>query len=126
MVLTSHDDGHGDFLQTRVPGSLTDAVDGALDLSRAVGDSSQRVCGGQTQIVLAVRTNDRVVRADVDDVLFDAFDQTTKLVRQTKTHRIGNVNRGRPSVDDGFQYAIQKLRFRSPGILWTKLDIFAP
>src|SRR5690606_20274833 len=54
-------DRHDDFFQRRVAGTFADAVDGAFDLAGTVSDGDQRVGGGQSQIVLAVGGDDRLV-----------------------------------------------------------------
>src|SRR5690606_9061950 len=54
MVLAS-EQGHGHLLEGGVARPFADAVDGRLDLGRAVLDGGQAVSGGQAQVVVAVR-----------------------------------------------------------------------
>jgi len=73
IVVLPGPQGHHDLFQGSVPGTLADAIDGALDLPRTAEDARQRIGGGHPQVVVAVHGNGRFLYAA--NVLHDASDQ---------------------------------------------------
>jgi hypothetical protein len=80
---TSEREG-ADLLQRGVAGALADAVDGALELTCSVHGARQCVACGQTQVVLAVRGDDHIVRAG--RVGLDLSDQLAELGWNADAH----------------------------------------
>src|SRR3989304_6797945 len=54
--------GHHDPLQGCIPGPLSQAIDGALELTRPVDDGRQGVGNGKTEIVMTMDGEYRLVR----------------------------------------------------------------
>src|SRR5690348_16147331 len=52
---------HHDFLESRVPCSLSDAVDRTLDLACTCLYSRQRICHRETEIIVAVNADDGAI-----------------------------------------------------------------
>eukprot|EP00959_Pyramimonas_sp_CCMP1952_P200557 4195075-Pyramimonas_sp.AAC.1 len=73
-----------DSLKGGVARALADAVDGALDLTRAPHRPRQRVAGGEAEVVLAVRRDDHVLRPG--GVRLDLRNQGAKLVGDRDAH----------------------------------------
>ena len=71
--------GHDDLFQRRVPGPLTQAVDGAFNLRRAALDACQGVGRGHTQVVVAV--DGQLDAYSLRDLLENIRDQCLHLRR---------------------------------------------
>ena len=122
LLLPAHPDGHGHLLEARVARSFSDAVDGALNLPRSVGDAREGVGGGQAEVVLAVRGYDVLAR----DVGVDPGDEFAKLLGEADADGVRDVERRRARLHDGGEDAVQKLRVRPAGILGGELHVLAP
>ena len=59
----AHFQRHHDFFERGVAGALPDAVDGALDLTRAGEHAGQRIRDRETEIVVTMRGEDDLFRA---------------------------------------------------------------
>ena len=96
----AHARRHDDFLERRVAGALADAVDGALDLTRAAGQRRQRIGDGEAEIVVAVRAPDHLVGAGhaVDQPREERLD----LVGRRVADRVGQVDGRGARLDDRF------------------------
>jgi hypothetical protein len=68
VVLTSLE-RHDNFFEGRVSRTLAQPVDRAFDLSRSCFDCRETVRNGQTEIVMAMRADDRLM--DIRNVLFE-------------------------------------------------------
>ena len=88
---------HHDFLERRVPRTLSDAVDGALDLARSGADRRKAVCHGEPEIVVAVHADDGLV--DVSNMFFQITDELRELRRHGIADRIGDVDSARARFD---------------------------
>ena len=88
VVVGTRAQGHDDLFQRTVTGPLTDAIDGALDLSCACNDGHQAVGDRHTEIVMAVDADDGAVTHG----LHHAADELPVLVRYGPAHRVGQVH----------------------------------
>mmetsp|Transcript_29065 Transcript_29065/g.55105 ORF Transcript_29065/g.55105 Transcript_29065/m.55105 type:complete len:299 (+) Transcript_29065:728-1624(+) len=114
---------HDNLLQAGVSRPFADAVDGALQLPRAVQRPREAVCGGQSQIVLTVGAEHNVLGAG--DVLAQFLDQLSELPGHVPSRRVGDVQRGRSRHDDLAKNSIEKFRIGSTRVLGTEFDIVA-
>mmetsp|Transcript_9450 Transcript_9450/g.38649 ORF Transcript_9450/g.38649 Transcript_9450/m.38649 type:complete len:493 (-) Transcript_9450:531-2009(-) len=122
LLLTAHPDGHRHLLQARVTRALADAVDGALNLPRAVGDAREGVGGGQAEVVLAVRGNDVLAR----DVRLDARDELAELLGEADADGVRDVQRRRARLDNRGENAVEELGVGPARVLGGELHVLAP
>jgi hypothetical protein len=87
----AHLQRHHQFLHRGIAGALADAVDGALDLARAALDRGQRVGHGQAEVVVAVRTEDDVLRCPGRSR--SGANRPRILVGRGVAHGVGNIDR---------------------------------
>ena len=95
--------GHHNFFQGRIPGPLTDTVDGHLHLTSAGPYARQGIGRGQPQIIVAMDTHDSLV--DIGCVRPHISHQFTKFFRHGIPHRIGQVDGGGAGRNGRLKYA---------------------
>jgi hypothetical protein len=92
---------HYHLLQRSVPGPFTNAVNGTLYLSSPSPDARQRICRGQTQVIMAVDTD--------NDCMVDMLDHIGSSGRQSDSsilpwggvaYRIRDIHDRRTCRDD--------------------------
>ena len=113
--------GHHDFFQSRIAGSFAQTIDSAFNLPGAIEHGGKRVGDRQTQIVMAMDGEDRLVR--VRNALAQLPDGPAELIRQAVADRVRNIQRRGAGVDNRFENPAQKILFGTPGVLRGKLDI---
>ena len=79
VVIGPSFDSHNHFFESCVTRTLAESVDTAFNLPSTVFDCSKRVGRRHAQIVVTVDTDHSLI--DIRHVVFDAFDQSTKLLR---------------------------------------------
>ena len=110
---------HDDLLKRGVPGTLTQTVDGTLDLSGTVDDRFKGVGHTEPKIVVIVYGDD----GSAFDILAHLLDHRTDLKRQTEAYRIGKIDRGRTCFDDCIGDLFHEADIRSSCILAAELHI---
>ena len=114
-------DRHDDFFQSGVAAALTEAVDGAFNLTGAAGHAREGVCGGEAQVIVAVDGEDGFVT--VGNLVSEILDQRLHFRGSCIAHRVGNVY-GRGACPDGGVYdPYQKVPVAAGGILRRELHI---
>src|SRR5579862_1408275 len=114
---------HYDFFERRIPRALADAVDRTFDLARAVLHAGETVRDGQSQIVVAVHGDDRLL--DVRNFRDQRVNDRAVLVGHGVADGVRNVDGRRAGFDGGFDDFAQKFRLRSAGVFWTEFDVLA-
>ena len=114
-------DRHHDLFERSVPRALSQPVDRALDLARAVHDRGERVGHRHPQIVVAMHRPDGLVR--VRDALAQRRDQHTELPGHRVTDGIRNVDRRGARADRRLDQTAEEIGFRAAGVLGRELDI---
>src|SRR5262249_22753951 len=120
-VVAAGADGHHDLFQRRVAGPLADAVDGALDLPRPLGDGRQAVGHGHAQVVVAVDAEDHLV--DAADVLLQVGDGRGVLAGDGVADRVGDVDGGGAGLDGLLDHLGQEVQLGASGVLGRELDV---
>ena len=106
-------DAHHDLFQRRIAGAFTQTVDGAFHLARAVEYCGERVADRQTQVVVTVYREDRLVRIGHPfDQGPDEFTElgsdeyfsvgTDRYVDRTQTVGVSGVFSGSSEVSVGY------------------------
>jgi len=114
-------DRHHDFFQSRIAGTFTEAVDGALNLPRTAGHTGQGIGNCQTQIVVAVHGEDGLIA--VRHPFADLLEHVLVFVGGCVADRIGQVDCRRPAFDGGFHAAAQIVDRRAGGVHGRPFDI---
>mmetsp|Transcript_86303 Transcript_86303/g.175346 ORF Transcript_86303/g.175346 Transcript_86303/m.175346 type:complete len:384 (-) Transcript_86303:14-1165(-) len=114
---------HDDFFEGRVSGTLTDSVDGALQLAGSVLRTGQGVGGGQPEIVLAMRAEDDLVGSL--DVLAQGCDEVPELPGHVPSGGVGDVEGGGTDLDHLRKNPVEKLGIGTTGVLGRKFDVVA-
>ena len=112
---------HHDLFQGRVPGPLTQAIDGALHLTGTVGDRSQRVGHGQAQVVVAMHREHGFI--GIGNAFHQLADGFTILMGHGITHCVRDIDGAGTGINGSLNHAAQKIQFRSAGILTGELHI---
>ena len=86
-------DRHDHLFHRGVAGALADAVDGALDLARAVAHGGQRVGDGHAEVVVAVRAP--ADRSPPGVLAIRYCEQPAELVRHGVAGGVGHVDGAR-------------------------------
>lgn len=113
---------HDDLLEGGVAGSLPDAVDRRLDLPDSSGDASQRVRGGEAEIVVGVDREHHVPEVHAGS---DPSDQRAELVGQRPADGVRDVDRRSASLDRHLDRRVQELGIAAGRVLRGELDVFA-
>mmetsp|Transcript_24047 Transcript_24047/g.43480 ORF Transcript_24047/g.43480 Transcript_24047/m.43480 type:complete len:389 (-) Transcript_24047:364-1530(-) len=112
---------HDNFLQTGVSSPLSNAVDGALQLTGPVLCSGQTVGSGQAQVVLTVGGEDDAVGAL--NVLAQHLNEFSKLPGHVPAGGVGNVEGGGAFLNDGLEYFVEELWVGASGVFGTELNV---
>ena len=120
-VIVARAQRHDDLLHRRVAGALAQAVDGALDLAGAGGDRGERIGHRQSQVVVAVHGEDRLV--DVRDPLAQHGDQAGELVGHGIADRVRDVDGAGAGGDRRFDAAAQEVAVAARSVLARPFDV---
>ena len=112
---------HYDFFQRRITRALSETINGALDLARALGDSGERIGHRQSEIVMAMHRENCLV--SVRNPIHDLPDGLAKLLRYRVADGVGNIDGTGASIDRGFNDPAQKVQLRTAGIFAGKLHV---
>ena len=121
QILLVHPHGHDDLLERRVARALAQAVDGALDLRRAIADGLECKGCGHAQIVMRVDRNRNVL--DAGHALAQIANTSTKLPRHVIARGVRNIHDRSAGLDRCLDNADQELLIGAARILGIKLDI---
>ena len=116
-------DRHDDLFQRGVAGTLAEAVDSAFHLARTGHHRGQGVGHGQTEVVMAVHGEHRLV--GIGDALEQLADGVGVLVRNGVADRVRNVDGACPGVDGSLDDAAEEIDLRAAGVLAGKLHVGA-
>src|SRR4051794_26843011 len=114
---------HDDLLQCRVAGALADAVDGALDLPRAVLDPGQGIGDGHAEVVVAVGAEDDPPLADRRELFDQVAEDLAIGFRRGVADGVGEVDRRRAGLDRRLRDLLEEFQLRSAGVLGAELDV---
>lgn len=120
-VILANEEAHDDLFERGVASALANAIDGDFNLPCASEDAGQSVCGGHAKVVVAVAAEDSLVA--VRDVLDDALDKRSVFLGVGKSGGVGDVDRGRAGVDDGFDDSVDVLSIGSTGVFHEVLNV---
>ncbi|MPN22245.1 hypothetical protein SDC9_169628 [bioreactor metagenome] len=112
---------HNDFFQSRIPGPFPNTVQGAFYFIGTVFDCNQRICGGQTGVIMTMDTEQDLI-IQIFQTVVDPFDQITKLLRYGITYRIRNIDDGCACPDDRFNGFPQVFKIRPGSVLGRILN----
>ena len=112
---------HHQFLERRVAGALADAVDGALDLPDTALHGRQAVGDGETEVVVAVGAEDRLVR--VRHAADDLLEELARFLWHAVADGVGEVDGRRTGVDGGLNNPAEEVAIAARRILCRKLHI---
>ncbi len=116
-------DRHDDLLQCGVAGALAQAVDGAFHLARTGHHRGQGVGHGQTEVVMAMHGEHRLV--GIGDALEQLADGVGVLVRNGVADGVRNVDGTCAGVDGSLDDSAEEIDLRAPGVLAGKLHVGA-
>ena len=114
---------HHDFFQRTVAGPFADAVDRAFDLAGPVFDGRQAVGHRQSQIVVAVDADHRLV--DVGHPVLQHGDAAAHFRRRGVAHGVRDVDGRGPGLDRRLDDLAQKVVFGAGRVLRRKLHVVA-
>ena len=112
---------HGYLFEGCVAGAFAYAVDGHLDLARAVLHTAQGVGCGHAQVVVAVCRDDGAVY--VVHVLHEILDFAAVLFGQTVAGGIGDVYHRGSRLDDSLDHAGEILIVGAAGVFGVEFHI---
>ena len=104
-----------------LPARSPRAVDRALDLACSVLDALEGEGRGHAQVVVRVHGDDDVL--DADDVVREALDAATEVLRQLVAGGVRDVHDGGARLDDGLDHALEERLVRTAGVLGVELDV---
>jgi|GEM_PF-4747761 len=122
-VVTPRAKRHDDLLERGVTGALTQAVNGALDLSRPFAHRGERVGDRHTEVVVAMHRPDRLVR--VRDSLAQLANESGKLPRHVVPNGIRDIDGSGTRGDGRLNDAAEEIRLGAAGILGRELHVIA-
>ena len=120
-VIAARLDRHDGFFEAGVAGALADAVDGAFDLPRAIGDAGEAVGDGETEVVVAMHADDGAIA----DALGQVPDGSAKLLGHGIADGVGDVHGGRTGLDDGEGDFGEEVQLGARGVFRRELDVGA-
>ena len=112
---------HHDLLERRVAGPLADTVDRDLNLARACLHAGQRVRGRETEIVVRVDAERRLVQ--LGHVGVQRLEDLLVLVRRGVADGVGDVDRRRAGGERRAHDLGHELRTRARGVLAGELHV---
>ena len=111
----------GDLFECGVAGALADAVDGALDLTRAAVDAGERVGDGHAEVVVAVRGEDD--RVGVGDVGANFFEERLVLGGRGVADGVRDVDGGGAGLDGDVDHLDEEVDVGAGAVLGGELDV---
>ena len=121
--LAAHMHGHDQLLQGGITGPLPNAVDGAFQLAGAGPHGRQEVGHHQTQIVVTMNGDHRLIH--VGHMGVNARNQSGKLFRRGVPHGVGNVDGGGPCGNGGLDHLIEEFRITAGGVFAGEFNVVA-
>ena len=112
---------HDDFFQAGVTRPLPDAVDGAFHLTGAVLDGRDGVRDRQSQIVMAMDRNDRLV--DIRNVVAQVSHHAAIFIGSSVTNGVRHIDRTGAMLDGGFYHPRQILPLGTRSVLGGKFHV---
>ena len=112
---------HRNLFERRIAGTLTNTVDGDLDLTGTSHHTIEGVGSSHTQVVMAMGRDDGLV--DIVDMLLQVFDFLEILLWQAITRGVRDIDHRGSSLDDSLNDTSQVLVVRATGILAVELHI---
>ena len=119
-VAADHQRG-GDLFEGGVAGSLTDAGDGALDLTRACLNARKGVGDGHAEVVVTVRREDDVLGAR--DLLGEHAEGGGVLFGGRVADCVGDVDGSGSCLNSGADDLDKKVRVGAGGVLGGELNV---
>ena len=99
--------GHDNLFETCVPGSFADPIDGDFDLTSSVSNRCQRVGRCQSQVIVAMRGPNDLVRPPY--ILNQITNQARVFVGRVVAHRVGDIQRRGTRFNDGRKYQTKEV-----------------
>ena len=112
---------HDDFFQRGISRTFADAVDGALDLTRAALHRRQRIRYGQAQIVMAVDADHGAIAQQ----LSPSARSERVFFGNRIAYRVRKINRPRAGCNYCARHLLQVVRIGSRGVFGGKLHIIS-
>ena len=112
---------HDDFFQGRISGALSDAVDGAFQLSDARTDGRQRICHRQAQVIVTV--NGDIHRIESRTLFPQLCEECEIFLRHDISYSIRTIDGRRSRFYDAVKKLRQKVHFSSRGVLCGKFHV---
>ena len=88
---------HHELFERGIAGALSNPVDRALHLPRACEHASERVCHGETKVVMAVGRKNHIFKPGRGGI--EPFQEARVFLGHCVTDRVGNVDRRCPFID---------------------------
>ena len=123
IVLRPDPHHHYQLFQGGISGPLADAVDGAFHLPRTGLDGCQRVCHGQSQIIVAVNRDGHT--ANSPHSAPQGLDQFREFVGHAEADGVRNVERRSTGLDHRLKHFTQEVDLGPAGVFSGELDVFA-
>src|SRR5580698_5326254 len=114
-------DRHHDLFERGIARAFADAVDGAFDLTRAAGDTGERVGDCHAEVVVAVDREHGLV--GVRHPLDQRANEAGVFLWHGVTDGIGNIDRGGAGLDHGFHDAAQVIHLRARAVFRRAFDV---
>src|ERR1035441_658801 len=116
-------EGGGDLFEGSIAGAFADAVDGALDLARAVGDGGQRVGNGQAQVVVTMRREDDARGVDGRDALADLGEHAAVFFGGGVADGVWHVDGGCAGLDGYADHFDEEIAIGAGGVFGGELNV---
>ena len=113
--------GHHHLFKGSIARPLPDTVDGDFRLPRPCPYARKSICGGQTQIVVAVNAQDRFM--DVGCVGPHIRNQLKELFGNRVSHCIRQIYGRSPCLNDGLKDLAQKIPVASGSVFCRKFNV---
>src|ERR1700756_1810599 len=123
MEIGTNPHGHDDFFEGSVAGTLANAIDGALHLTRSGRHGCQGIGYGKTQIIVAVGGNHDILDSPYSAA--DGLDQFAEFGRHGVADGVGNIERGGASLDYGFEHLAEKFGIGAGCVFGRKFHVIA-
>ena len=112
---------HGNLFQTGITGTLTNTIDGDLNLTGTVEHTLKCIGSSHTQVIMTVGRDDSTI--DIIYIFHQVTNLLAKLIWQAITSGVRDVYDSGTCLDDGLNDTSQVLIVRSSGILSIELHI---
>ena len=120
LVAANHQRG-GDLFESCIAGTLADAIDGALHLSRSALNAGERVGDCHAEVVVAVRRIDDVF--DAGNALAHHAEDGFVFGWRGVADGVGNIDRGRSSLNGDGDHLDEKIGIGARAVFGRKLDV---